>query len=498
MSRVSGRKPLGIAVLAATGFGLVVGSFALEVPGFVWLLAPLLAWACEGPRTSGSIRGAMLVGFGFGFGYAIPTMAWVAPAVERFSGLGPLVAHGAGVVAMISEALPTALACGVYAVVGIRQGFVMALALAASFTLVPMFAPWRPIALALPIAPIGALLGIGGATLADLLVLGPAGALFGDGRRASRGAIAVALVAIAVAVGSERLATIRAETDGLPTERIVAIQPDVSIARGLDRNERRARLDALADATARTAVLDPDVVVWPESAHPYVLDRDARSDLPPPHATGAIEAGALVVVGASTERDECHRWNGVVAFDARGRVVGMVDKRVRMPFADFIPVLEFVSARSRCRDLGRASRTALIQGRFGALTCYDEVFVGPSRDDARRGARYLVSFTNDAWFEGTRQMRLQARVARMRALENGLDLVRAVNIGGSEHIGADGAVLERLTPGRVGRLVVDVPVRTHAAPAVRFGVFVDAACVVALVVLYLRQRRGRSSGGGGR
>ena len=463
-----------------------------------FFVAAGLALLLEPARQIGSRRYAALVGFAFGLGFAHTTTDWVEPTVARFAGLGRVAAIATRLLLEVVEALPPAIACAAYGRMSRPNGPALALTLAVAFTWVPMFAPWRPIALALPFAPVGVHLGLVGPTVAEFALLVPAAFLVTPASRRRRFLAAGVALAALLGIGFLRVVRLADDAQRVPQERIVAIQPNVSIAEGQDRTRRRARLDLLRAATRRASVFDPDVIVWPESAHPYVLDRDATRDLSPPFDTGVRGSRARVIVGALSERSRCERWNGVVAFDPRGRRIGRVDKRYRVPFADFLPLSSWFGPDERCRDLSPARDTTPIAGRVGALVCYDEVVSTPARDDAARGARYLVGFTNDAWFDGTRQPWLQGRVARMRALETGLDLVRVVNTGGSEHIGADGRVLGRHPVGRAGHFVADVPVRASAAPAVWIGRPLDLLALVLVLAMLWTQRRGKSSGGGGR
>jgi apolipoprotein N-acyltransferase len=71
----------------------------------------------------------------------------------------------------------------------------------------------------------------------------------------------------------------------------------------------------------------------------------------------------------------------------------------------------------------------------------------------------LVNITNDAWFHGTAEPELHARLGAMRAIEQRRDLVRAVNLGVSSWVDAAGVVRARYASATAGTLVVTPNVR---------------------------------------
>src|SRR6185312_12850544 len=103
----------------------------------------------------------------------------------------------------------------------------------------------------------------------------------------------------------------------------------------------------------------------------------------------------------------------------------------------------------------------------------------------------LVNITNDAWFEGTAEPELHARLGAMRAIEARLDLVRAVNLGVMSWIDAAGVVRARYAEARPGTLMATPAVRPPTLTVyARWG---DAPLLMALaissVVFAWRSRR---------
>lgn len=493
----------GSSIVLALAAGLALG-WSAPPREVVW---PALAFgaalmiACEPFVAERRWRQAFGVGLASGIAFGALALTWVTAAVLRFSHYGRAVAWAATGATILLEALAPALACALYVRLAPRRRspWLFAASLAFAFHAVPMLFPWRPIAMALPFRELAQWLAIGGPSLADFVVALPLclvvdAALAQSGRRA---AVALLVTLLAIGGGAAFLAAHPTPTHRV---RVAVIQPNVPLSVGLDRHRRGERLALLRETTRRLSTR-ADIVLWPESAHPYVLDRDRDTDLPAPHDVGA-PADVTVVVGAMTQRGRCARWNGVVAF-REGRVVGRVDKERRMPFGDYLPWRE-VLGRPSCRDLRPAEYLSFVPvaEHPGAMLCYDEVEPGPARERVRSGAGWLAGFTNDAWYDATRQPWLHERMARMRAVETGRDLVRAVNTGLSAWIGPDGRVRARLDENVRGHLVLNVPIRAEITPYVRIGDAFGAALGLALVAVAIAdardQRKRSTSSGGGR
>jgi apolipoprotein N-acyltransferase len=86
----------------------------------------------------------------------------------------------------------------------------------------------------------------------------------------------------------------------------------------------------------------------------------------------------------------------------------------------------------------------------------------------------MVNITNDAWFGNSTGPRQHLAAARLRAVEEGLPLMRAANTGISAAYDPRGHELARLGMNRTGMLVVDLPPALPPTMFARFGLLIPA------------------------
>jgi apolipoprotein N-acyltransferase len=420
-------------------------------------------------------------GWWFGLGHHVFGLYWITEAIlfeaDRFWWLVPLAvpATAAGLAVFI------AVACAVARLA--RRGWPRVLTLAGAWVLTDMARqfvltgfPWNPWGSVweMPgtfgdvfIQP-AAWVSVHGLTLATLL-LAAAPSL---GWRWRFGASS--MLAVWVAFGLLRL------HEPLPTPgalTVVLVQGNV--AQGQKWNQDLAvrifeQYLALS-AQGRTQAGDgPVVEIWPETAFPGLLPIDEA-------ARRLIEKavdGAPSLIG-SVRFDEQHRpRNSLVAVLDGGAVAGIYDKWHLVPFGEYIPdwlPLPLMVMPGGGFASGPGPRTLHVPGLppFGALICYEAIFPGEIVDQRDRPA-WLVNVTNDAWFGNSTGPRQHLAAARMRAVEEGLPLVRAANTGISAAFDARGHELARLGVQQTGTLAVALPGALPVTPFALFGLWVPA------------------------
>jgi apolipoprotein N-acyltransferase len=190
---------------------------------------------------------------------------------------------------------------------------------------------------------------------------------------------------------------------------------------------------------------------------------------------GALITGTIRVTPPGVQ--PWHVSNGLVVLDDRGRQVAAYDKVHLVPFGEYQPLRRYVPASWTLAGevdftSGPGLETLVVPGTppMGPLICYEAIFPGAvAAPDARPG--WLVNVTNDAWYGRTLGPYQHFAAARMRAVEEGLPLVRAANNGISAVVDGYGRVLAALGLDETG--VVDAALPRKVTGTTLYGRFGD-------------------------
>jgi apolipoprotein N-acyltransferase len=217
-------------------------------------------------------------------------------------------------------------------------------------------------------------------------------------------------------------------------------------------------------------------ILWPEAAVPFLLGRDpvarrAIAAIAP--AKGYVITGALRANPPPGPVDRV--WNSIEAVDADGAIVGNYDKAHLVPFGEYVPLRNFlpfrkITAGTIDLSAGPGAATLVLPGLppFAPLICYEAIFPGAVIDAARR-PDWLLNMTNDAWYGRSSGPFQHFAIARTRAVEEGLPLVRVANNGVSGVIDAHGRVPARINLDAVGYADVALPVALEPTFYARTG-----------------------------
>jgi len=316
------------------------------------------------------------------------------------------------------------------------------------------------------------------------------------------GAATLAAVLL-LAYGAARMPAIERAIAAAPTVRVALIQGNIGIREKgnvavFEHNIERYR--TLSEALPN----DVDVIVWPESVAqwwvPAVAERLQPDQHPLPGLRTHLIFGGLAY--GSNAQGEQERYNSAFLIDRDATVLGRYDKRVLLPFGEYlpgatwIPGLAKLSPRSGHFTPGQALRTLDVPGRarFAPLVCYEDVPSGGARAMTRQGAEVLLTLFNDAWFGDSMAPYQHEALALWRALENRRYFVRVGNAGATGVIDPLGRVVSRLglfTEGTLTVAIRPLDIETfYTRHGDVFGWCVVAAAVAALGLAWRRRNLG--------
>ncbi|MFN4144072.1 MAG: apolipoprotein N-acyltransferase [Aestuariivirga sp.] len=352
------------------------------------------------------------------------------------------------------------------------------------------------------------LIGMTGLTLLILLWAALPYALASERSTPSRAAaVALALVLPALWIwGEMRLAAAPAAM--VPGVQLRIVQPSVPQEQKWREDNARAIFEELKELSAMPTPEQPagiggiTHVIWPESAVPFLIDESpaARSELAPllggrtALITGALRRGQ----GDAAEPDI---YNSVIVFDGRAEPVARYDKWRLVPGGEFLPfawALEPLGFRRVVTTPGNFTagpgpRTIALPGGLPAqlLVCYEVIFPDRLVDEADRPG-LIVNVTNDGWFGRSTGPHQHLAQARLRAIEQGIPIVRAANTGISAVIDSHGRYLQRL--GLMQRGVIDssLPAAISTTTYSWWGdsalLLLVAASLACVIVIHLLRR----------
>jgi apolipoprotein N-acyltransferase len=477
----------------------------------------ILVWLVDGAAAGrlGGVLAAATAGWWFGFGYFLAGLFWVGHAflvdAKTFGWLLPfaVIALPAGMA--VYTALGLALARLMW-----TRGATRVLALAVALTLAEwlrghLFSgfPWNAYGYAL-ISPLwlaqgAALLGLWGLTFLAVAVFASPAVLADDRADARRPwlapALAVVVIAALAAYGAIRLAT--TPTSYVEGVRLRIMQPNLQQDEKFNYAQKQqvmTRYLALSDRSSgpqSTGARDATHLIWPESAFPFFLTREADALA---QIAALLPQGTVLITGAIRPPETApnvpvtRAYNSVYALDHDGSILSVYDKVHLVPFGEYLPfqrlleqlgLVQLTNVRGGF-IAGDRRRNQHVPGApdFLPLVCYEIVFPGDAVPRSERpgwlydhvgryvgwpfvagsGERpgWLLNLTNDGWFGASAGPYQHFQQARVRAIEEGLPLVRAANTGISAVVDPLGRVIKSLPLGTEG--VLDAPLPQGIAP----------------------------------
>ena len=464
----------------------------------LWITFPLLILILDGAVPSMESRGlsrlmpAFWVGYSFGFGYFVAGLWWLGSAflvnAETFAWLLPLGVIGLPLLLALFFGLATAIARAFW-----QDGWARVVVLAISLgffewargTILTGF-PWNSLGYLLApnevmmqaISLVGVYVyGI----LAVLIFATPVLIFDQPDEQPSRNKVffiaILSVVVVLIGFGGLRLS--EAKDEFVADVQLRIIQPDIPQADKFKPEKAKEIVERYLDMSARSTrpgdlgLLSTTHLIWPESAFPFFLTEQ-------PSVLAAIDkllpTGTTLLTGAV--RAEPKRagqqnrkvYNSLYTISHTGEIQDAYDKVHLVPFGEYLPFQDFLeslgllalvetpggfSAGSRRRTVKTSNAPP-----FLPMICYEIIFpFQVSTSSKKTNAEWILNITNDAWFGFTPGPYQHFHQTKIRAVDEGLPVVRAANNGISAVIDGYGRVQQSLRLGESGIIDSKLPVK---------------------------------------
>lgn len=467
LARLSGWRRLLLAFVLGAFSALAFAPFYLLVllpPTFVALLW-LLSGAAKG-------RSAFAIGWAFGVGHFLVGLYWVGIAMTvdfaSFWWFLPIAVGGLSLgFALFSGAVSWITwisRAGSLARIGVFCGSWLFFEWVRSWLLTGF--PWNLMGTVWAFAPetlqLASIAGVWGLSFITLFAA-TLPALLGDAGESRRRAYGCVIAALLLVIGNLLFGFLRLSqapqeiAADAPIVRLV--QPSVEQSLKWQNDLRVQHVKQLMALTAEPGLEKVALVVWPETAVPYDLARE--SELRQAIATITPPNGVLVTGAPRSEPGKGY-WNSLLALNPQGEVIATYDKSHLVPFGEYVPFRELlgflnITITKGSFSAGPGPMTLSLPGLplAGALICYEVIFSGNIVGEPRPG--FLINLTNDAWFGDSSGPYQHLAAARLRAVEEGLAMVRSANNGISAVIDPYGRFVGALPLDWVGILDLPLP-----------------------------------------
>lgn len=214
------------------------------------------------------------------------------------------------------------------------------------------------------------------------------------------------------------------------------------------------------------------LLIWPESSV-MVPTVDRSDSIERWRIAQTLELGSYALVGAPRFDKEIGKpvqyFNSMMAIGARRDIFARYDKSHLVPFGEYMPFADFFEqigishlTGGSAFHAGEKKQTIALPGipSFSPLICYEAIFPGAAFAEGNR-PEWLLNITNDGWFGLTEGPHQHLALTRIRAIEEGLPLVRSAITGVSAVFDPFGREIDILPAGRASTIDSILPQSTE-------------------------------------
>ena len=510
-----GWRRRAIAFTAGAGSALAMAPF--NAWPILFLTFPILVLLIDGIASRGwsGLIAAADIGWWFGFGYFLAGLYWLGYAflvdAATFGWLLPFAVLGLPAILAIYTALGVVLARLLW-----QRGAMRIVALAVCLTATEWLRghaftgfPWNAFGYALTtplaLAQAASVFGLWGLTFIAVAICASPVTLLDLNAKKQRPLLPLTLAALTLVAlagfGAVRLVSTPTQfVDGV---HLRIMQPNLQQDVRFNYAAKQEVVDRYLTLSARPGLDQVTHLIWPESAFPFFLTREADAFA---QIAQALPQNTMLLTGAMRLADpnnpaQSGVYNSIYVIDHQASIRAVYDKVHLVPFGEYLPfedLLERIGLQTLTEQrggflAGDRHRLMTVPGAPSALPliCYEIIFPGELKSSDERPG-WIVNVTNDGWFGNSGGPYQHLQQARVTAIEQGLPLARAANTGISAVVDPIGRIVGSLPLASEG--VLDAPLPRSIDPPIyaRFG---DAPAAVLILIAFILVVRGRLRAG---
>ena len=446
----------------------ILSSFAFQPYGRVWLLFLIYSFFFMLLSKAETKRNFWMIGFSFGFGQGAISMSWLVHALlispAQFGNLIPLIPLGFGLFFGLFASFPT-LCC--YKAKSLSS---QVLIFAGSFTIFEwirswLFSgfPWNLVGSVwtahLSILQTASFCGVYGLTLLSIIWFCIPVLIIK--KKYKFALFSSVLFLLSLGFGNLRLYEANHEYEWGVELRL--IQPNIPQTLKWNADEAEENFMKHVKLSKNSGFEKISHVLWSETAVPYPLD---INDEIRAMTMMAVKQDTSLITGGLRVADEERRQlaNSIFVLNDLGQIINTYDKSHLVPFGEYIPlrgILPFDKIVPISSDFkaGPGPQTIRIPNAppAGMLVCYEIIFPGQVVNKNQHRPSWLINVTNDAWYGISAGPYQHLAAAQMRAVEEGLPVVRVAGTGISAVINPWGEIINSLPLGSEGVLDSKLP-----------------------------------------
>jgi apolipoprotein N-acyltransferase len=274
------------------------------------------------------------------------------------------------------------------------------------------------------------------------------------------------------------------------------VQPNIPQILKWDPQEQNNNIKTLERLSKKGGKVS--AIIWPESAWPYPSSLGERNQI----IANSIPEDTLLITGITRYGLNKRLWNSIGVYDQDGIMIDVYDKTHLVPFGEYIPLRKFLNqyfpflnirkltngmmdfSVGDDRDILHLPKLPTIK----PLVCYEVVFSDEVADKTQ-GAAWLLNLTNDGWYLNSLGPYQHFEISRMRAIENGMPIVRVANTGISGVIDSFGQVTGKIDLMQAGSVDLELPKSLENRPIYAEWVhtFLFYLCIIFLLGGFLER-----------